>query len=251
MDRETERRAYRAHRRALWARVRAAGYLHPSSDRSWIPPSLTRWASLHDLPAVAGLLDYPSAQALADELWAFRLPDLPTAPPVPAVRKRVSAAQRRALWERDREQCGLCGQPVAYEDAVVDHVLPVAHGGPTISENLQVAHPSCNAYKASSPNPAVWRKRVAALRQHGRPVVWFVVEERTRQRGRISWNTEPSPEYEALRRRHWWAEGRVLAEFPTRRSALRMVWKLCGAPQICGECQHAWADHREDGSCPG
>lgn len=251
MDRGTERRAYRAHRRELWARVRAVGYMRPSADGPLIPPSLTRYVSPHDLPTVARLLDYPSAQALADELWAYRLPDLPPAPPVPAVRKRISAAQRRALWERDRGQCGLCGQPVAYEDAVVDHILPVAHGGRPTSENLQVAHPSCNAYKASSPNPRAWQERAAALQRHGRPVVWFVVEERTRQRGRVSWHVEPSSEYEALRRRHWWAVARVLAQFSTRQRALRMVWKLWGAPELCGDCQRAWADHQEDGSCPG
>ena len=250
MDREAERRAYRAHRRNLWARVRAVGYIAASFDEPWIPPSLTRYASLNDLPTVARLLHYPSAQALAHELWVYRLPDLPPTPPIPEVRKRISASQRRALWERDQGRCGLCGQPIAYEDAVVDHVLPVAHGGTTTPENLQVTHASCNAYKSSSPNPKTWQKRVAALQRHGQPVVWMVIEEKTRQRGRLSWHVEPSPEYEALRRRHWWAEARVLAEFPTRRRALRMMWKLHGLPEVCRDCQRAWGDHQDDGSCP-
>ncbi|MGC8490095.1 MAG: HNH endonuclease [Clostridia bacterium] len=253
INRETERRAYRAYRQDLWGRVRAVGYIQRSPENPALPVSLTRRASPHTLATVARLLGYPQAQALVDELWAYHLPSLPpdwSGPPSPAVRKRVSAPRRRALWERDQGRCGLCGQPVTYDDAVIDHIQPVAHGGLTTPENLQMAHPSCNAYKSSSPNPSVWRTRVAAIKRGGRPVSWLVVEETIRERGRISWDVVPSPEYEAERRSHWWAKGRVVREFSTRRRALQMIWKLYALPELCGACQRAWADHQDDGSCP-
>lgn len=165
-------------------------------------------------------------------------------------RRRISAASRRALWERDQGCCGLCGQPVALAEAVVDHILPVAHGGATTPDNLQVAHGSCNAYKASSPNTDRWQGRVTLLREHAHPVEWLVVEETTRQRGRVSWEVEASPEYDRWRRRHWWAPARVLAAFPYRERALRMVWKLNAIPMPCHECGNPWSSHEDDGACP-
>lgn len=197
------------------------------------------------------MLDYPSAQALADELWAYRLPDLPPdppVPPVPAARKRISAAQRGALWERDQGRYGLCGQPVAYDDAVIDHIQPVAHGGLTAPENLEVAHPSCNAYKTSSPNPAHWQARVRALKAHG-PPAWVVVEDGRPDAG-SRWQMVLVLGFDPKTLGVWRDAHRVVAVMPTHLRALRMVWRMRGGAAPCRTCGVPLADHLEDGSCP-
>jgi 5-methylcytosine-specific restriction endonuclease McrA len=64
------------------------------------------------------------------------------APAAPAPRT-VSAAVRREVWTRDEGRCqhpldagGICGSTTRLE---LDHVLPVALGGPSAVENLRVA----------------------------------------------------------------------------------------------------------------
>lgn len=83
-------------------------------------------------------------------------------------RLRSAASLRRALqagvsgehvsrwriYERDKWTCHICGDPVD-RDAVVpdlaapvlDHVIPVARGGPHTEDNLKTAHFYCNSVK--------------------------------------------------------------------------------------------------------
>ena len=54
---------------------------------------------------------------------------------------------RRAVFERDGGQCVECG---ATFDLQYDHVLPVARGGATTIENLQLLCADCNRRKSDT-----------------------------------------------------------------------------------------------------
>lgn len=60
---------------------------------------------------------------------------------------------RRALHERDRGLCGICGLYVPLAHASIDHVIPMSKGGTHIWGNVQLAHRRCNHLKG---NKAPW-----------------------------------------------------------------------------------------------
>lgn len=63
---------------------------------------------------------------------------------------------RRAI-KRERPPCGICGGEIDYDldhhdpmSFVVDHVVPLAKGGPDALTNKQAAHRKCNRDKGTS-----------------------------------------------------------------------------------------------------
>jgi 5-methylcytosine-specific restriction endonuclease McrA len=40
--------------------------------------------------------------------------------------------------------CWVCGEPVAPEDATLEHIQPLAEGGSSHAENLAISHGDCN-----------------------------------------------------------------------------------------------------------
>lgn len=56
---------------------------------------------------------------------------------------------RRQIMERDLGVCQICRRPCAPDDIHVDHIQPVAQGGLTVLENLQVTCSRCNLAKGS------------------------------------------------------------------------------------------------------
>lgn len=69
----------------------------------------------------------------------------------------VPRSVRRAIYERDRWTCGVCGEPV--EDglpssspwqATLDHIVPRAFGGSDDPKNLRLAHRWCNSIRSTS-----------------------------------------------------------------------------------------------------
>ena len=40
--------------------------------------------------------------------------------------------------------CWVCGQPVAREDATLEHIKPLSEGGNSHLENLAISHAVCN-----------------------------------------------------------------------------------------------------------
>ena len=62
-------------------------------------------------------------------------------------RQSIPQDMRRAVYERDGGRCAVCE---ATFDLQYDHVLPVAHGGATSVENLQLLCGSCNREKSAS-----------------------------------------------------------------------------------------------------
>lgn len=73
---------------------------------------------------------------------------------------RVRCSERERLRKAklvgpalDREKiygdgiCGICGEPVEYDDFEVDHIIALAKGGSHSYENTQPAHSICNRRK--------------------------------------------------------------------------------------------------------
>jgi len=76
---------------------------------------------------------------------------------VPAViRERRAAKVRHAIrfsrvnvYLRDRYRCQYCGQRFVARELSYDHVVPRAHGGKTVWENIVTACKPCNTLKGS------------------------------------------------------------------------------------------------------
>lgn len=88
---------------------------------------------------------------------------------------RRDTAQRdrlRRILRRDKPPCHICGGDIDYalpyldpQSFVVDHVIPLALGGPDTIQNAAAAHRACNRTKGdklpgqSTRTPAVKRVR--------------------------------------------------------------------------------------------
>ena len=66
----------------------------------------------------------------------------------------VAPVNRRAIFERDRWRCELCGRKLKRAAVsphplapVLDHLLPLAQGGKHEPANVQAAHWLCNSIK--------------------------------------------------------------------------------------------------------
>lgn len=59
----------------------------------------------------------------------------------------IEVIDREAVWLRDHGLCGLCAEPVAFDLMHVDHIKPLAKGGPHTFNNVQSSHPRCNLRK--------------------------------------------------------------------------------------------------------
>lgn len=71
------------------------------------------------------------------------------------MRGNTTARDRdRSVIARTKPPCGICGEPIDYQlrypdpgSFVVDHVIPVVHGGVDSLENKQASHNRCNRIK--------------------------------------------------------------------------------------------------------
>ena len=46
--------------------------------------------------------------------------------------------------------CGICGNPVAYKNANLDHIIPVSLGGGSVISNLRITHFKCNERRGNA-----------------------------------------------------------------------------------------------------
>jgi hypothetical protein len=58
-------------------------------------------------------------------------------------------ALERALFERDKETCQICGRPTEFGDGEIDHIIPKSKDGGDEPENLQWACHRCNKLKSN------------------------------------------------------------------------------------------------------
>jgi 5-methylcytosine-specific restriction endonuclease McrA len=92
--------------------------------------------------------------------WAKRYSQTPQSK---AVRRRIEQKRRGAQLEklqvvyvyfRDKARCHLCGKLVKPEDISLDHLVPVADGGPATYANVKLAHRLCNSLNGTGRMPA-------------------------------------------------------------------------------------------------
>ena len=85
--------------------------------------------------------------------------------PVKVHGRRKSKATYAALFERDGDACFFCGKPLD-GDLTVEHLVAVAHGGPSHVSNLFLAHAACNAEAGHMSAP---EKIAMAIERRGQP----------------------------------------------------------------------------------
>lgn len=62
----------------------------------------------------------------------------------------VEEINKRVLYQLCEGCCGLCGGPIAYADATIDHIIPLSRGGLHSYDNVQIAHGRCNRRKSNN-----------------------------------------------------------------------------------------------------
>lgn len=61
--------------------------------------------------------------------------------------RAFSEGDRRAIYNRYKGRCAICGRFVPYDEFTIDHIIPLAKGGDNGADNLQCAHVWCNFIK--------------------------------------------------------------------------------------------------------
>jgi hypothetical protein len=56
----------------------------------------------------------------------------------------------RVVFARDEGICRICGEPVEWEDAEFDHIVPISKGGAHTEANLATTHRRCNRSKRTN-----------------------------------------------------------------------------------------------------
>lgn len=64
-------------------------------------------------------------------------------------RRRLSSAEREAVYNKILGHCAYCGEPIALDAMQVDHVVPLRKGGEDTLGNMLPACRSCNHYKST------------------------------------------------------------------------------------------------------
>ena len=64
-------------------------------------------------------------------------------------RHKLTAAERREIYDKCDNHCAYCGEYIRYEDMQVDHVMPLHKGGADSIDNMLPACRSCNHYKST------------------------------------------------------------------------------------------------------
>ena len=82
------------------------------------------------------------------------------------VRRNTTQQERhRARHRATQAACHICGNPIDYtlrwpdpKSFVVDHIIPIARGGPHTFENTAAAHADCNSKKRARLHAPIIRR---------------------------------------------------------------------------------------------
>lgn len=64
-------------------------------------------------------------------------------------RRKLTKAERRAVYDKTRGRCAYCGCNLKYEEMQADHLIPLHIGGADTVDNMLPACRSCNHYKST------------------------------------------------------------------------------------------------------
>lgn len=98
----------------------------------------------------------------------------------------VTKSLRYQVLRRDNFACRYCGQMAPDVKLVVDHVVPVAHGGSDDPSNLTTACEACNAGKAATPADAEMVADVAQDALRWRRAMVAATEMASRERDAVT-----------------------------------------------------------------
>lgn len=77
--------------------------------------------------------------------------------------KAFPEGDRRAIYNRYKGRCAICGRFVPYDEFTIDHIIPLAKGGDNAMENLQCAHSWCNYVKRCDSMQELNRKLIGIV----------------------------------------------------------------------------------------
>lgn len=137
-----------------WARAnpeKSRAYKARYKDRVRAGPKMTRrQRSFPDAPREHVRLRVAAWRKENPERWASINAN---AGHVRRARLKGSVAERvdrEVVFARDGWVCGICGLLADRDSATVDHIIPIARGGPHTYANVQTAHRLCNLRKHAS-----------------------------------------------------------------------------------------------------
>jgi len=118
-----------------------------------------------------------------------------------APRRRLTAAERRTLLERQGFRCAACPEPLVLDLGgrrvlammIDEHVIPLALGGSNDLVNRELRCPACAKAKTSKDLKAILKVRRIQRRQRGQTPRNPRIRSRPFPRDPLSWrNAEPS-----------------------------------------------------------
>lgn len=62
-------------------------------------------------------------------------------------RRQFTWEERQLIYDKYKGKCGICGEPLKFDEMTVDHIVPLAIGGDNSMENLQCCCINCNRFK--------------------------------------------------------------------------------------------------------
>lgn len=77
-------------------------------------------------------------------------------------RRRLTPAERRAVYDKMGGRCAYCGEQLNYEDMQVDHVVALRSEGEDDLANMLPSCRSCNHYKRGNSLEG-WRRILEAM----------------------------------------------------------------------------------------
>jgi len=79
-------------------------------------------------------------------------------------RKKFSRFDEKAIFQKYKGKCAICGEKTAFDYGEVDHIKPIAKGGSNSPSNLQWLCHRCNKLKGSKRTNAQVKKLLPELK---------------------------------------------------------------------------------------